>query len=155
MDVSSVYSMLWFVPCKSVCRGLLFMDILNKKKKRLLMLLGFISKKHLVVKFKFKGRHGSSRFTQMRKSYWRTLSAMGGLLGRVLPFHWQLLPLHLQDEGWPSMELRCFDRGWGTACSGAAPWSLDTSASDKNEASQPLAAFAFWHVLSTKSKKNK
>ena len=111
------------------------------------MFFGFISKKHLVVKFKFKGHCGSGGFTQMRNcplkdiigfrgSSWQTIAV--SLAAAVFPsVRWSFAGT------WPSVDWWSFDKWWGTGCSGAGHWSLRSSPSDTSEACGVAAPLDF------------
>lgn len=87
------------------CTVILFMNILIKNKKKVNDVLWFIARKHFVIEFKFSAHYSTSHFTQMRNCHSRTSSALGGLLGRLLPFHWQPLSFHLWDEALLGLDL--------------------------------------------------
>lgn len=90
------------VLCKRTCTVMLFMNIMiKKKKKRLMMQLGFISWKALC----HWARHTMSHSAQTRICHSRTLSTLGGLLGTLLLLHWQPLSFHLWDEALPGLDL--------------------------------------------------
>lgn len=123
---------------------MLFMNILIKKKKRIIMFFGFISRKHLVIEFKFSEqlRHESLHTNEklpfkdivgFRGSSWQTFAV--SLAAAVFPsVRWGFA------GAWPSVDWQSFDRWWGTGCSGAGHWSLHSAAADISEACQAPAA---------------
>lgn len=80
----------------------------KKKKKSWWSSARFI--KLFVTEFKFGAHCSFSHFKQMRNCHSRTSSALGGLLGRPLLFHWQLPSFHLRDEALLGLDLLWTDR---------------------------------------------